>query len=72
MHAQTDAFGWRDRHAPWLLGNDPALLPALGLLAQVADTGCTVLITGESGTGKELAARSLHAGSAARSGRSCR
>src|SRR6185369_6694485 len=63
MQPQTDALGWRDRHAPWLLGNDPALLPALGLLAQVADTGCTVLITGESGTGKELAARSLHAGS---------
>ena len=50
-------------HAPWLLGSDAALLPALSLLAQVADTRCTVLITGESGTGKELAARSLHAGS---------
>jgi DNA-binding NtrC family response regulator len=68
MQPQTDALGWRDRHAPWLLGNDPALLPALGLLAQVADTGCTVLITGESGTGKELAARSLHAGSSRHSG----
>jgi DNA-binding NtrC family response regulator len=54
---------WRDRVAPWLLGDDPTILPVLGLLAQVADTGCTVLITGESGTGKELAARSLHAGS---------
>jgi DNA-binding NtrC family response regulator len=64
----TDARGWRDRHAPWLLGNDPALLPSLGLLAQVADTGCTVLITGESGTGKELAARSLHAGSSRHAG----
>jgi DNA-binding NtrC family response regulator len=60
---ETDALGWRDKHAPWLLGSDPALLPALALLAQVADTRCTVLITGESGTGKELAARSLHAGS---------
>jgi two-component system response regulator PilR (NtrC family) len=60
----TDALAWRERHAPWLLGSDPALLPALELLAQVADTRCTVLITGESGTGKELAARSLHAGSA--------
>jgi transcriptional regulator with GAF, ATPase, and Fis domain len=45
-------------------GNDPALHPALSMLAKVADTRCTVLITGESGTGKELAARSLHAGSA--------
>jgi DNA-binding NtrC family response regulator len=65
---ETDALAWRDRHAPWLQGRDPALLPALGLLAQVADTGCTVLITGESGTGKELAARSLHAGSSRRQG----
>src|SRR4051812_21249505 len=60
---EPDALAWRDKHAPWLLGNDASLLPALGLLAQVADTGCTVLITGDSGTGKELVARSLHAGS---------
>jgi DNA-binding NtrC family response regulator len=60
---ETDARAWRDKHAPFLLGDDPALLPALSLLAQVADTRCTVLITGESGTGKELAARALHAGS---------
>jgi DNA-binding NtrC family response regulator len=60
---EPDALAWRDQHAPWLLGKDSALLPALSLIAKVADTGCTVLITGESGTGKELAARSLHAGS---------
>ena len=59
-----DPRDWRDRNAPWLLGADPAMLPVLALLSQVADTRCTVLITGESGTGKELAARSLHAGSA--------
>ena len=58
-----DPKSWRERHAPWLLGDDPAMLPVLELLAQVADTRCTVLVTGESGTGKELAARSLHAGS---------
>src|SRR5438046_1849551 len=40
-----------------------AMLSVLALLAQVADTHCTVLVTGQSGTGKELAARSLHAGS---------
>jgi DNA-binding NtrC family response regulator len=61
---EPDAIAWRDKYAPWLLGNDPSMLPALGLIAQVADTGCTVLITGASGTGKELVARSLHAGSA--------
>ena len=59
-----DPRDWRDRHAPWLLGSDPAMMPVLALLSQVADTRCTVLLTGESGTGKELAARSLHAGSA--------
>ncbi len=61
---ETDALAWRDEHAPAMLGGDPAMLPALSMLAKVADTRCTVLITGESGTGKELAARSLHAGSA--------
>ena len=66
----TDPIAWRDQNAPWLLGNDPAMLPVLALLSQVADTRCTVLITGESGTGKELAARSLHAGSARAASRS--
>ncbi len=61
---EPDAMAWRDQHAPWLLGNDSALLPALSMIAKVADTACTVLITGESGTGKELVARSLHTGSA--------
>jgi DNA-binding NtrC family response regulator len=61
--AGPDPIAWRDRHAPWLLGNDPAMVSVLSLLAQVADTSCTVLVTGESGTGKELVARSLVAGS---------
>jgi DNA-binding NtrC family response regulator len=59
----ANPISWRDKNAPWMLGADPAMVPVLGLLSQVADTRCTVLITGESGTGKELAARSLHAGS---------
>ena len=58
-----DPVAWRDRNAPWLLGQDPAMLAVLSLLAQVSDTGCTVLLTGESGTGKELVARSIVAGS---------
>jgi DNA-binding NtrC family response regulator len=59
-----DPIAWRDRNAPWLLGNDHGMHGVFTLLAQVADTDCTVLITGESGTGKELVARSLVAGSA--------
>jgi DNA-binding NtrC family response regulator len=59
----SDPFAWRDRTAPWLLGNDPVMEPVLSVLSQVADTKCTVLITGESGTGKELVAKSLVAGS---------
>jgi len=58
-----DPFSWRDRTAPWLLGDDPAMAPVLSIISQVADTRCTVLITGESGTGKELVAKSLVAGS---------
>jgi DNA-binding NtrC family response regulator len=61
--AATDPFAWRDRTAPWLLGNDPAMGPVLSIISQVADTKCTVLITGESGTGKELVAKSLVSGS---------
>jgi DNA-binding NtrC family response regulator len=61
---ETDPISWRDRVAPWLLGNDHAMLPVFATLSQVADTSCTVLITGESGTGKELVARSIVAGSA--------
>ena len=59
-----DPLQWRDRYAPFLLGEDPAILPVIATLSQVADTNCTVLIQGESGTGKELVARSLVAGSA--------
>jgi len=59
-----DPVAWRDRTAPWLLGEDPSMLAVLSLLAQVSETSCTVLLTGESGTGKELVARSIVAGSA--------
>jgi two-component system response regulator HydG len=58
-----DPVAWRDRTAPWLLGQDPTMLAVLSLLAQVSETSCTVLLTGESGTGKELVARSIVAGS---------
>ncbi len=43
-----------------ILGDDPAFLDVLRLVAQVADSEASVLIQGESGTGKELIAKALH------------
>lgn len=45
---------------PTYLGNSPAAQAIRRLVAQVAPSAATVLITGESGTGKELVARGLH------------
>ncbi len=47
--------------APPIVGRHPRLRAALRLLARVAPTDSTVLLTGASGTGKELFARALHA-----------
>jgi len=43
-----------------LIGKDPRIQEVLDLVAQVADTDATILITGESGTGKEIIAQTLH------------
>ena len=43
-----------------LVGRSPAIERIRTLIAQVAPTNSTVLITGESGTGKEVVARALH------------
>ena len=43
-----------------LVGNSPAMQIVYDMLARVAPTEATVLITGESGTGKELVARTIH------------
>jgi DNA-binding NtrC family response regulator len=43
-----------------IVGNSPALRRVLDVVAKVADTDSTVLVTGESGTGKELIARAIH------------
>ena len=43
-----------------IVGNGSALRAVLDVVAKVADTDSTVLVTGESGTGKELIARAIH------------
>jgi formate hydrogenlyase transcriptional activator len=43
-----------------MVGNSPALLSLLRMVARVASTDATVLIQGETGVGKELIARALH------------
>jgi DNA-binding NtrC family response regulator len=43
-----------------LVGSHPGMLRLYALIAQVAPTHATVLITAESGTGKELVARAIH------------
>jgi len=46
-----------------IIGTSPALHDVFRVLAKVAPTDSTVLVTGESGTGKELLVRALHANS---------
>jgi two-component system response regulator HydG len=43
-----------------IVGSSQAMRAALDMVARVAATDSTVLVTGESGTGKELVARAVH------------
>src|SRR5688572_20782215 len=49
---------------PFLIGKHALIEQVQAVIAKLAATDTTALITGESGTGKELAARALHALSA--------
>jgi two-component system response regulator HydG len=51
-----------------ILGTSPAMKKMYDLVARVAETETTVLISGESGTGKELVAKALHAKSGRKEG----
>ncbi len=51
---------------PPLVGQSSAMKAIYEIIAKVADSPSTVLITGESGTGKELVAQALHRGSSRR------
>ncbi len=48
------------KHSPSYIGQSAAAKAVRDLVARVANSTATVLITGESGTGKELVARALH------------
>ena len=50
----------KDRFSPTFVGSSPAAEKVKKLIAQVAATEATVMLTGKSGTGKELAARMIH------------
>ena len=50
----------RGRDHDQIIGDHPEMEKLARLVAQVARTTTTVLITGESGTGKELIARAIH------------
>jgi two-component system response regulator HydG len=52
-----------------LLGTSPAMHRVHDVIARVADSDASVLITGESGTGKEVVARVLHKTGRRREGR---
>ncbi|MBN2193950.1 MAG: sigma-54-dependent Fis family transcriptional regulator [Polyangiaceae bacterium] len=45
---------------PEVVGRSPAMRAVMDLVARIAPTRTTVLITGESGTGKERIARAIH------------
>ncbi len=49
---------------PNIVGKSERMLKILDLVAQVAQSRATILITGETGTGKELIANAIHAYSA--------
>jgi DNA-binding NtrC family response regulator len=56
LRAQLDRHYGMDN----IVGRDPRMLKVFEMIASVADTRATVLVTGESGTGKSMIARAIH------------
>ena len=65
-HVSGDSTGPRGRFG--LVGDGSEMHSIFEVIAKVADTPSTVLITGESGTGKELVAKALHEHSSRKDG----
>jgi DNA-binding NtrC family response regulator len=66
LERQNVHASFADGDRPPLVGESPAMRTIYEMVARVADSPSTVLITGESGTGKELIAKALHRGSSRR------
>ncbi len=66
LERQNVHEGASEADRPPLVGQSPAMKTIYDMVARVADSPSTVLITGESGTGKELIAKALHRGSGRR------
>ena len=66
-HLRQENEGLRQQLArlqtPEIMGNSPAMHHLLEMIALVAPSEATVLMTGESGTGKGLVARAIHSNS---------
>ena len=56
------------RENEFIMGPNPGMRGIFNIIAKVAPTDSTVLITGESGTGKELIAQAIHRSSPRRDG----
>jgi DNA-binding NtrC family response regulator len=53
----------RETSTDRIVGTSPSMVEVYKIIARVAKTDTTILITGESGTGKEMVARAVHGNS---------